>query len=88
MPSKLEKNNSEQLIDLMSLLGSRINPKSTNEITLALAAELKKLDVKVSRKKYNFTVTDDDDKNRNYEYGCDYLVKSFEEDFLKAFENI
>ena len=57
-------------------------------VTAGLASELQKIEIKVPRRKYNFSITDDDDNNRKYEYGCDYIVKSFEEDFLKAFENI
>jgi hypothetical protein len=88
MPSKLEKNNCDQLIGLISELGNRINYKNIADVTAALASNLQKIEIKVPRKKYNFTVTDDDDNNRNYEYGCDYIVKSFEDDFLKAFNNI
>jgi formate dehydrogenase major subunit len=88
MQSKLEKNTCEQLIGLISALGNKIKYKTGQDVTVALASELQKIEIKVPRKKYNFTITDDDNNNRNYEYGCDYLVKSFEDDFQKAFENI
>jgi predicted molibdopterin-dependent oxidoreductase YjgC len=88
MQPKLEKNNCEQLIGLISALGNKIKYKSGQDVTAALASELQKIEIKVPRKKYNFSITDDDDNNRKYEYGCDYIIKSFEEDFLKAFENI
>jgi hypothetical protein len=88
MQSKLEKNTCEQLIGLISALGNIIKYKTGQDVTAALAAELQKIEIKVPRKKYNFTVTDDDDNNRNYEYGCDYIVKSFEEQFQEAFDNI
>ena len=87
MHSKLEKNTCEQLIGLISALGNKIKYKTGQDVTVALASELQKIEIKVPRKKYNFTVTDDDDNNRNYEYGCDYIVKSFEEQFLEAFDN-
>src|ERR1035437_6268810 len=88
MQSKLEKNNCEQLIGLISALGNKIKYKTGQDVTAALASELQKIEIKVPRKKYNFSITDNDDINRKYEYGCDYIVKSFEEDFRKAFENI
>jgi hypothetical protein len=88
MHSRLEKNSCDQLMDIMSGLGNKIKYKSIQDITSAIANELQKIENKVPRKKYNFTITDDDNNNRNYEYGCDYLVKSFEDDFQKAFENI
>lgn len=88
MQSKLEKNQCDQLIDLMSALGSKLKYNSTQEITTALASELQKIKIPVADKKYNFSVTDNDDNNRNYEYGCDYLVMRFEEDFQKAFEDV
>jgi formate dehydrogenase major subunit len=88
MQSKLEKNTCEQLIGLISALGNKIKYKTGQDVTAALASELQKIEIKVPRKKYNFTVTDDDDNNRNYEYGCDYIVKSFEEQFQEAFDNI
>jgi len=61
---------------------------STQDITSALASELQKIKITIAEKKYNLSITDDDDNNRNYEYGCDYIVKSFEQQFQKAFENI
>lgn len=88
MHSKLEKNNCEQLMDMMSELGNKIKYKSIQDITSSIASELQKIKITVADKKYNFSITDNDDNNRNYEYGCDYIVKSFEEHFQKAFENI
>jgi NADH dehydrogenase/NADH:ubiquinone oxidoreductase subunit G len=88
LQSKLEKNNCEQLIGLMSVLGNKVKYKSTQDVTFALASELQKREVTIAKKKYYFSITDDDDNNRNYEYGCDYIVKSFEEQFQKAFNNI
>jgi len=88
MQSKLEKNTCQQLIGLISALGIKLPYNSIQDITLALASELQKIKIAVADKKYNFSITDDDDDNRKYEHGCDYIVKSFEEDFLKAFENI
>ena len=88
MQSKLENNTCEQFIGLISALGNKIKYKTGQDVTSALASELQKIEIKVPRKKYNFTITDDDDNNRKYEYGCDYIVKSFEDSFQKAFENI
>jgi formate dehydrogenase major subunit len=88
MPSRLEKNSCDQLMDIMSELGNKIKYNSIQDITSAIASELQKIKITVADKKYNFSITDDDDNKRNYEYGCDYIVKSFEEHFQKAFENI
>jgi len=84
---KLEKNTCEQLIGIMSAVGNKATYKSVEDVTAALASELRDIKPQTSGKKYNFTVTGDDNKNRNYEYGCDYLVKNFESDFHKAFLN-
>lgn len=87
MKSRIEKNNCEQLVSLMSSLGENPALNSIQDITLALAADLQKEDSKSPDKKYSFKFTDTDNYNRNYEYGCDYIVKRFEDDFNKAFEN-
>jgi formate dehydrogenase major subunit len=87
-PSKLGKNTYEQLTGIMSAIDKKANYKSIEDVTSALASELQKLKVNPAPKKYNFCLTGNDNNNRNYEYGCDYLVKNFESDFQKAFLNI
>jgi formate dehydrogenase major subunit len=84
----IEKNTCEQLIGIMSAVDNKVNYKSIEEVTAALASELQNINTKTSDRKYNFIVTDNDNINRNYEHGCDYLVKSFESDFQLAFRNI
>ncbi|MDR3665347.1 MAG: FAD-dependent oxidoreductase [Ignavibacteriaceae bacterium] len=88
MQSKLEKDSCEQLIAIIAALGNRISYKSIPDITAAIATGLQKAKINPPVKKYNFTITDNDDNNRNYKYGCDYLFKYFEDDFLKAFQNV
>ena len=84
----IEKNTCEQLIGIMSAVGNKVNYKSIEEVTAALASELQNINTKTSDRKYNFILTDNDNNYRNYEHGCDYLVKSFESDFQLAFRNI
>ena len=38
--------------------------------------------------KYNFTLMGEDNPHRMYEHGCDYIVKRFDEEFARAFENV
>jgi hypothetical protein len=87
MQPGLEKDNCGPLMDIMSELGTKVQYNSVQDITSSLASELQKIKITIADKKYSFNVTDNDDYNRNYEYGCDYIVKSFEEGFRKAFEN-
>jgi formate dehydrogenase major subunit len=85
LKSKIEMYNCQQLTGLMSLLGDKLSYPSVQDITFALAAELQKLESIAPEKKYKINFTDEDNYNRKYDFGCDYIVKRFEEDFLKAF---
>ncbi|MDR3610780.1 MAG: FAD-dependent oxidoreductase [Ignavibacteriaceae bacterium] len=87
MNSKVAINTCQQLTALMSLLGEKISFPSIQDITFALASDLQKLETPTPDKKYKFNVTNNDNFNRKYDYGCDYIVKRFEKDFLKAFDN-
>jgi predicted molibdopterin-dependent oxidoreductase YjgC len=85
--SKTVKKNYEQLIDIMKLLGVKSKLDITHNITLEIAALLNQKAKEEEEKAYKLTHTKDDDMNRMFDYGCDYLMKRFEDKFNKAFEN-
>ncbi len=87
MGPKIKMNNWLQLTSLMSLLGKEVKYNSIHDITFDLASDLKQLDNNHSDKKYNLIITDKDNRNRIFDYGCDYLVKHFEDEFSKAINN-
>lgn len=81
--SKVEINSTMQLIKLLekhNLIGLHDTVDVMMEaISLLPSAE--------SNEKHNFKITEGDNNNRIFDYGCDYLVKYFEKNFDKAFEN-
>jgi formate dehydrogenase major subunit len=85
--SKIQKKNYEQLIDIMKLLGVKCKLDITHNITLEIASLLNHKEIDEEDKLYNLTYTEVDDMNRTYDYGCDNLMKRFEDSFNKAFEN-
>jgi formate dehydrogenase major subunit len=87
MTLKIEKNNWTQLIDIMNILGKEIAYPSIHDITFDITSALSALDNNHSEKKYALVSTDNDNINRMFNYGCDYLVKYFEDEFSKAFNN-
>lgn len=85
MESKVEKMNNEQLIDLMKLFG--LKSDVNQNITIEMASMLNQ-DVQNGEEKfYKLSHTKSDNTNRMFDYGCDNLVKRFEESFNKSFEN-
>jgi formate dehydrogenase major subunit len=87
MEPKVELNNWIQIIQLMNMLGKEITYNSIHDITFEIASDLRKLDNNHSDKRYSLSFTENDNLNRKYDYGCDYLVKHFEDEFCKAFNN-
>jgi len=87
MDAKVKKKNYEQLIDIMRLLGVKCRLDITHNITLEIASLLSQKEKVQNEKLYNLIHTESDDMNRFFNYGCDYLVKRFEDSFNKAFEN-
>jgi len=85
--SKIQKKNYEQLIDIMKLLGVKCKLDITHNITLEIASLLNHKEKGEEEKSYKLTYTDKDDMNRLFDYGCDNLIKRFEDSFNKAFEN-
>ncbi len=74
----------EQLIDLMKMFGVKNKVDLTNNITIEIASLLSS--IKKNGKEYNIKHTDTDNYNRMFNYGCDYLVKRFEEEFEESFK--
>lgn len=83
METKAGKRNSEQYIDLMNMFGVKMNA-DINNVTVEMASMLIS---ESEEKSYNMLITKSDDTNRMFNYGCDNLMKRFEENFNKSFEN-
>jgi formate dehydrogenase major subunit len=84
---KIELNNWLQLSNLMSLLGKELAYSSIHDITFDMVSNLKNIDNNHREKKYDFVITTTDNLNSTFNYGCDYLVKHFEDEFSRAFIN-
>jgi hypothetical protein len=81
--SKVGKKIFEQLIDLMKMFGVKNKLDITNNITIEIASLLN--DIKSKEVKSTLQFTESDNQNRIFNYGCDYLVKRFEEEFQTSF---
>lgn len=79
---RVEKLSWQQLTAILKMVGSE-QRSSVGEI---LTEALSLLPSDNKKEKFDFTFTASDNFNRLYEYGCDYIVKRFDEDFQKAFE--
>jgi formate dehydrogenase major subunit len=83
MDSKIEDRSYEQIINIMGKLGVKSKVDLTHNITLEIASLL--TDVHSEKKGYTLVYTDTDNNTRMFDYGCDNLIKRFEEKFEKAF---
>ncbi len=72
--------NTEQIAEILSELGDTV-PESTEEIMLEIISLLPQ---DSEQKKYSFTITDKDNANRLFGYGCDSVVKRFDKEFETA----
>jgi formate dehydrogenase major subunit len=81
---KIERKIFEQMIDLMKIFGVKNKLDITNNITIEIASLLMNENIKESKIKLELTSTDN--YNRIFNFGCDYLVKRFEEEFNNAFK--
>ncbi|MDD5362255.1 MAG: FAD-dependent oxidoreductase [Ignavibacteria bacterium] len=84
--SKLEKRSFAQLIDLMNKFGVKNKFDLTHNITIEIANLLKGGLVNENGAQKTLEITRDDNDNRIFDYGCDYLTKRFEEYFNKHVE--
>ena len=87
MKPKVKLNNWMQLKSLMNMLRKEVTYNSIHDITIQIASELKDADTNHKEKKYEFISTEGDNYSRIFNYGCDSLVKYFEDEFSKAFNN-
>ncbi len=71
----------EQFIDLMKLFGVKNKLDLTNNITIEIASLLPE---KQEDGKLKLEHTTEDNYNRMFNYGCDNIVKRFEEEFYKS----
>lgn len=87
MSCKLEKSNIEQLIDLLSIFGLEGHIARENilmEIFTLLPQTKGDSGTGDQKLTMNLQFTEEDDNNRIFNFGCDSVVKYFEEDFMKA----
>jgi predicted molibdopterin-dependent oxidoreductase YjgC len=81
--SNIEYNSCEQLIKLNEKFGF----KGLNDVVDVMMEAINMLPQEEENKKHVFRNTDNDNPNKLFEYGCDYIVKYFEDGFNKAFMN-
>lgn len=79
---KAELTNHEQLIKLLGMFGFN-GLSGLQDVTMEAIALLPE---KHSCHKFAFESTDDDDFNRMFDFGCDVLMKNFDEYFDNSFE--
>ena len=77
---KVEVTSGEQLIKLLSKFG--VN--GINDIHEANNEALSILPTNVEMKKYNLTYTNAETSEQMFKYGCNYIMKRFDEEFEKA----
>jgi formate dehydrogenase major subunit len=81
---KVEQTGLQQLASLLSAFGTGQRAESSEVLSEALSL----LPEVSEQPKFVFTSIRQDNPYRLYEHGCDYIVKRFDEEFEKAFENI
>jgi formate dehydrogenase major subunit len=81
---KVERTGLQQLADLLNALGVKQGAETSEVLEEALSL----LPSAEEEQKYSFENTHHDNPYRIYEHGCDYIVKRFDEEFEKAFENV
>ncbi len=83
--TKLEKKTYEQLIDLMSKFGVKNRVDLTNNISIEISSLLfGNHETKTANHK--IIHTKEDDQNTMFDFGCDTIVKRFEELFENSFK--
>ena len=76
---EIEFSNNEQLVDILKIFGHN-SLNSQEDIFLEAAKHLPK-----HANKLLFNITETDNTNRLFNYGCDYVNKKIEEEFLGSF---
>lgn len=81
MPAKIEKNNIQQLIEIINLFD--INRLVDSEDVMSEIISL--LPEKTDNHKFVFEYTSEDDFNRIFDFGCDNVMKKIDDFFESAF---
>lgn len=82
--SKIEKNTFKQLSELMNITGMSVNYRTVDEVTVEIASKLK--DIPAGDILYKLEITNESKQDSMFNYGCDYIMKRFEEYFEKQIE--
>lgn len=80
---KIKKTSYKQIIELLKKLGSKEGSKSIEDV---MTEAMSLLPINNNGKKFKFNYTLEDNNNRIFHHGCDYINKRFDEDFEQAFE--
>jgi formate dehydrogenase major subunit len=83
MTPKIELNSCEQLIHLLE----KFNQKGLSDVIDVMMEAITMLPQIPDEYTYTFKVTENDDQNRLFDFGCDNIVKYFDEGFRKSFKN-
>lgn len=81
---KVQKVSYEQLNDLLKAFG--VQPSADDADSITSEAVIKLNTESNGSGKFMFTITDKDNMNRMFDFGCDNLIKRFEDEYNKAFE--
>ncbi|MEI8204785.1 MAG: molybdopterin-dependent oxidoreductase, partial [Bacteroidota bacterium] len=82
IPSKLEYDNCQQLFAIMDEFGK----DGMKDVVDVMMEAITLLPTNVENTKHNFVQTSEDNANRIFDYGCDALVKYFDDKFVEAFK--
>ncbi|MFC2101769.1 FAD-dependent oxidoreductase [Bacteroidota bacterium] len=80
LPSRLEANSINQLIDMLKHFGQN-GLESREDVFSEIIGLLPQTEEDTPAEKLMLTYTTEDNSNRSFNFGCDYLVKRFEEEF-------
>ncbi len=81
VPAKVEYDNCEQLFAIMDEFGK----DGMKDVVDVMMEAITLLPTNVENSKHHFVETTEDNANRIFDYGCDALVKYFDDAFAKAF---
>ena len=84
--SKVERCGYEQINDLMKVFNIKNKTDLTNSATMEIAALLREEMPVETWKKQMLHYTEEDNFNRMFDYGCDIVIKKFEEEFTELFK--
>ncbi|MBN1200032.1 MAG: FAD-dependent oxidoreductase [Bacteroidales bacterium] len=80
LPSRLGMDSTEQLIHILKRFGLN-GLESREDVFPEIIRLLPQTEEEIPADKLTLTCTTEDNSNRSFNYGCDYLVKRFEEEF-------